>query len=128
MESSSSHYYDFVACLCNAFIFIAFSVGLDKPLTASTCSFYFGFVGLGMGMVEAIYNCSTTKKFFWMTATTFMIQCGTEEYMGDSVLYIREPKIAECSKNARICNILLEIFHFFLFFTKKLLFHIRVCC
>jgi hypothetical protein len=97
-------------------------VGLDKPLTASTCSFYFGFVGLGMGMVEAIYNCSTTKKFFWMTATTFMILCGTEEYMGDSVLYIREPKIAECSKNARNCNILLEIFHIFLFFTKKITF------
>jgi hypothetical protein len=79
MESSSSHYFNFVACLCNAVLFIAFSVGLDRPLTALTCSFYFGFVGLGIGMVEAIYNCSTTKKFFWMTATTFMILCGTKE-------------------------------------------------
>jgi NAD/NADP transhydrogenase beta subunit len=87
MESSSSHYFNFVACLCNAVLFIVFSVGLDRPLTALTCSFYFGFVGLGIGMVEAIYNRSTTKKFFWMTATTFMILCGTEEYMGDSVLY-----------------------------------------
>jgi hypothetical protein len=43
-------------------------------------------------------------------------------------IVIREPEIAECSKNARICNILLENFHIYLFFTKKLLFHIRVRC
>ena len=33
--------------------------------------------------------------------------------------HIREPEIAECSKNARICNILFEIFHILLIFHKK---------
>jgi hypothetical protein len=41
---------------------------------------------------------------------------------------IREPEIAECSKNARICNILLELFHILLIFHKKILFHICVRC
>jgi hypothetical protein len=39
---------------------------------------------------------------------------------------IREPEIAECSKNARICNILLEIFHIFFIFHKKNYFSIFV--
>jgi hypothetical protein len=39
---------------------------------------------------------------------------------------IREPEIAECSKNARICNILLEIFHVFFIFHKKNYFSIFV--
>jgi hypothetical protein len=38
---------------------------------------------------------------------------------GDIAHHIREPEIAECSKNARICNILLEIFHIFFIFHKK---------
>jgi hypothetical protein len=39
---------------------------------------------------------------------------------------IREPEIAECSKNARICNILLEIFHIFFIFHQKNYFSIFV--
>ena len=39
---------------------------------------------------------------------------------------IREPEIAECSKNARICNILLEFFHIFFTFHKKNYFSIFV--
>jgi hypothetical protein len=39
---------------------------------------------------------------------------------------IREPEIAECSKNARICNILLEIFHIFFIFHKENYFSIFV--
>ena len=40
--------------------------------------------------------------------------------------FIREPEIAECSKNARICNILLEFFHIFFTFHKKNYFSIFV--
>jgi hypothetical protein len=61
---------------------------------------------------------------FWLLAVA-TYYCPDGGFLAFS---IREPEIAECSKNARICNILFEIFHILMIFHKKILFHIRVHC
>jgi hypothetical protein len=92
----------------------------------SSSTVFYNKSGNKCSIIFSSKRCTKLSFTWFQLVMEAMLWTSISNLGVEAIANIRESEIAECSKNDRICNILLELFHILLTFHKKILFHICV--